>query len=283
MPETTIDIPGRQEYARILRRFIAGRYTNHEYECLTERFESSNDDGIRQVWWAAWHLYGDFRAHTLTGAWKAPRTVRRDLARCILFLYTDLQPRETEFRQGCWLGAGPLLVGAAVFGVCLWLNAEATEIAVGLGLPLLVFGFVIRAGVLSLLARIRDRPEAAKPTSLLESLIDDPAESWPFPSVAALAAARSSRLFLAGRTATTPPLTPLAPPLDLSLPAHDPVTHSSGPFTLADGVLGFGVLVGAPVAMGTLGAYWLIPAAVFTLWVAWILHRCSSWRRDMPR
>ncbi len=283
VPETTIDIPGRQEYARILRRFVAGRYSNHEYEHLTERFESSDDDGIRQVWWAAWHLYDDFHRHTLTDEWKLPRTTRRDLARCILFLYTDLKPRETEFRQGCWLGIGLLLAAVAIFGLGLWLNAEAMEIALGLGVPLLVVGILIREGVLALLSRVRNRSEAAKPASLIESLIDDPAECWPFPSVTALAAARSSRLFLAGRTVTTPPLAPLAPPLDLTLPARDPVTHSSGPFTLADAALGFVVLTGAPVAIATAGAYWLIPVAILTLWVAWILHRWSNWRRGMPR
>ena len=61
-----VDRKARDEFAELLRHFIAGRITNDEFEDQVPL--SSKDLAIVEIWWrAAWQFYGDLYQHTLTG------------------------------------------------------------------------------------------------------------------------------------------------------------------------------------------------------------------------
>ena len=90
-----IDRASRDALAELARHFLAGRITNRELE---NSLPSSRDRAIRQIWWnALWGLYDDFHEHRLVGRYYIPRDSRADLARCILFLKTDLEYEWTPY------------------------------------------------------------------------------------------------------------------------------------------------------------------------------------------
>lgn len=90
-----IDRASRDALAELARHFVAGRITNRELE---DRLPRSGDCAIREIWWnALWGLYDDFHKHRLVGRYYIPRESRPDLARCILFLKTDLEYEWTSY------------------------------------------------------------------------------------------------------------------------------------------------------------------------------------------
>lgn len=91
-----IDRRRRDAMAELLRHFVAGRLTNDEFE---ERLDVTlNDPRPVRRWedaalWAirsrAWFLYDDLRTHRMKGEWAPSREGRSELARWVLFLYSD--------------------------------------------------------------------------------------------------------------------------------------------------------------------------------------------------
>jgi hypothetical protein len=82
-----IDITSRRAAASLLRQFASGRLTNDEFE---DRWPDSPDPALCAVREAAWFLYSDLRAYRLDGANRLPFAVRRQVARWVLFLHSDL-------------------------------------------------------------------------------------------------------------------------------------------------------------------------------------------------
>ena len=93
-----IDRVARNEFAELLRHFVAGQIENFDFE---NRVPSSNDPAINEIWWiAAWPMYDDFRTHKLEGKWRIPEEYRREIAKAILFLKSDheyIWPKKTGF------------------------------------------------------------------------------------------------------------------------------------------------------------------------------------------
>ena len=96
-----VDRKARDEFAELLRHFIAGRITNEEFEHQVPI--PSKDLAIFEIWWlAAWPLYDDFDEHTLTEEYRASDDERREIVKCILFLKTDQEyqwPRHSTLKQ----------------------------------------------------------------------------------------------------------------------------------------------------------------------------------------
>jgi hypothetical protein len=105
-----VDQQARDEYAERLRHFAAGVLTVEVYEAGTEAVAVSDDRALREIWFAAWCLYDDFRTERLRGKWALNREARREVARWLLFLYSD-----NEYR---WPAPGILgcILNLATFG-----------------------------------------------------------------------------------------------------------------------------------------------------------------------
>lgn len=91
-----IDRTGRNRYAELLRQFCSGRMTNRRYEEATWRIldESRPEDlAIVEVYGMAWFLYCDLRTHRLQERWRLTPEGRREVARWIVFLHSDLEYR----------------------------------------------------------------------------------------------------------------------------------------------------------------------------------------------
>jgi hypothetical protein len=85
----TVDREGRDRLAECIRHLAAGVMTNREFESKGD-FDSP-DPAIQAVFWGGpWLLYDDFRNYRLRGAYRIDPAVRREAARWILFLKTDL-------------------------------------------------------------------------------------------------------------------------------------------------------------------------------------------------
>jgi hypothetical protein len=92
-----IDRAGRDRLAECIHQLAAGVVTNHEFEDKGE-FKSS-DDAIRAVFWGGpWLLYDDFRNYRLRGKYRLTPAVRKEVARWVLFLKSDL-PYEWPMSQ----------------------------------------------------------------------------------------------------------------------------------------------------------------------------------------
>lgn len=90
-----IDRASRNALAELAHHFVAGRITNYELEKGCPR---SKDCAIREIFWnALWGLYDDFHEHRLVGRYYIPKDSRADLARCILFLKSDLEYEWTPY------------------------------------------------------------------------------------------------------------------------------------------------------------------------------------------
>lgn len=88
-----IDRRRRNQMAGLLRHFAAGRLTNDEYE---ERFDEIDngtraDPALFAIHQQVWHLYSDLHTHRLSGKWALRCARRREVARWILFLYSDYE------------------------------------------------------------------------------------------------------------------------------------------------------------------------------------------------
>jgi len=90
-----VDRATRDALAELTHHFVAGRLTNYELE---NRRPRSKDPAIQQIFWnALWGLYDDLHEHRLIGCYYIPKDSRSDLARCILFLKSDLEYEWTPF------------------------------------------------------------------------------------------------------------------------------------------------------------------------------------------
>ena len=78
----------REKLAEALRHLATGQISNREYEDRTE-FRSS-DIAVREIWRAAWGMYSDVRTYRLTGKDALTADTKEAVARCILFLHSDL-------------------------------------------------------------------------------------------------------------------------------------------------------------------------------------------------
>jgi hypothetical protein len=83
-----VDRQARDQLALALRRLITGRITNDDFD---EAIPSLDDPCILPIYDCAWTLYDDNFQHHLTGRFELSPVVRREVARWIMFLYTDLE------------------------------------------------------------------------------------------------------------------------------------------------------------------------------------------------
>lgn len=76
----------RLRYAELVRHFLAGRMTNHQYEDLCEDLLRDGDDAVHQIYCKLWNNYCDFREHRMGLKHGMTRDGRRLAARWIMFL-----------------------------------------------------------------------------------------------------------------------------------------------------------------------------------------------------
>ena len=104
-----IDRTARENLAERLRQLASGAVTNFTFERKTVH---SKDKAVGEIEWVlAWPTYDDFHEHRLVGKWKLPATARRDFARAVIFLKTDLPyrwPRQSAI-SWVWRGLKKLL------------------------------------------------------------------------------------------------------------------------------------------------------------------------------
>jgi hypothetical protein len=110
-----IDREARNQAVMLLRRLVAGRVTNDEFEDAQPA--SRVDPAIDEVFYlGVWGLYSDLSEHRLVGRHRLPREARREVARFILFLKSGLDygwPRRKLWEELLWLAAGLLTLGLA--------------------------------------------------------------------------------------------------------------------------------------------------------------------------
>ena len=110
-----IDRAGRDRLAECIHQLAAGVLTNRQFEDKGE-FESA-DDAIRAVFWGGpWLLYDDFRNYRLRGKYRLDPRVRKEAARWVLFLKTNLPYEWPVARVGVlasivWVFANLLTLG----------------------------------------------------------------------------------------------------------------------------------------------------------------------------
>ena len=84
-----IDPSARKKLAERLRHLATGQITNDAFEDAAVR---TKDMAVREIEWRlAWPHYDDMHEHKLTGEFTLTDGIRRDFARAILFLQTDLE------------------------------------------------------------------------------------------------------------------------------------------------------------------------------------------------
>lgn len=105
-----IDRPGREALAEQLRRLASGRITNDQFD--EARLDDSDDEALVAIGDAGWGLYHDFGTYKLRGRQALDRKALEAVARCVLFLDSDL-PYEWPPRRGSLLGvlSGLLTLG----------------------------------------------------------------------------------------------------------------------------------------------------------------------------
>lgn len=76
----------RDRLALALRRYLAGRISNDDLDCVHVDWR---DRGAVAVKWMAWGLYSDTTRHHATGRYVISREARRIVVRSIVFLHGD--------------------------------------------------------------------------------------------------------------------------------------------------------------------------------------------------
>jgi hypothetical protein len=97
-----IDRSSRSAASELLRHLVAGQITNADFE---ERFPRSSDLAVREMWASGWLLYDDNRTYRLVGSERLQPADRKVIARCVLFLQTELcyaWPRSWGFVPGLY-------------------------------------------------------------------------------------------------------------------------------------------------------------------------------------
>jgi len=98
--KSRVDPVSRTKYARLLRSLATGRITNFEYEDEVNRsLDFSKDPVIGAIYRYAWFLYDDLHKHKLCGEYALTKEARREIAKWLLFLYTDWEYRWPSFTQ----------------------------------------------------------------------------------------------------------------------------------------------------------------------------------------
>jgi hypothetical protein len=220
-----IDREGRDRLALGLRRLASGQLTNHEFDDdYFERFFTSAEAGkcecgyslagltsgicpecaratrdaaLGEIATFGWTLYSDTRRYRLRGRHKLPRIARAAVARCVLFLGSDLEYiHGAAVRERTVLGRG--IRASVVAGTTLLILGCA-------GLALLSrFGW--RFAGTSALAALAGlwilwhpwRPRRAGPIEPL------PEEIWPFRAMSDLDETRRRVRFLGGLSGPAP-------------------------------------------------------------------------------
>jgi hypothetical protein len=110
-----IDRDARDKMVLLIRRLVAGRITNDKFEAGLPA--GSSDPAIMEVYHRGlWSLYSDLSEHRLAGRRRLPRDARREVARYILFLKSDLiyeWPCRQPWKELLWMLAGLLTLGLA--------------------------------------------------------------------------------------------------------------------------------------------------------------------------
>jgi hypothetical protein len=83
-----IDRVGRSRLALQLRRLASGRLTNAEFDSV--RLDSSQDEALVALGDAGWSLYDDSLVYRLRGRRALAPDTLEAVARCVLFLDSDL-------------------------------------------------------------------------------------------------------------------------------------------------------------------------------------------------
>ena len=108
-----IDRKSRTELAELIRHLVAGQLTNNQFEDRLALW--SSDPAVWEVFsCGAWCLYSDLWEYRLTGNYRLPKEARREVARWILFLKTDLEyewPRLGRCRSLLLLLGNVLTIG----------------------------------------------------------------------------------------------------------------------------------------------------------------------------
>jgi hypothetical protein len=89
-----VDRVRRDRFAELLRHFGAGRLTNDEFVDLQRQILDDPawpDEALRAMAVRAWSLYDDTQTHRLRGRRALTREGRREFARWIIFLHSDLE------------------------------------------------------------------------------------------------------------------------------------------------------------------------------------------------
>jgi hypothetical protein len=125
-----IDRTARDTAALLIRRFAAGRLTNDEFD---EAFPRSRlDQALSAIEGRAWHLYDDFETHRLTGRHGLTRAGRREIARWVLFLHSEVEyewPWFNWYRGARRRGSGRALLNLLMMG---WLEARMAREEAGM-------------------------------------------------------------------------------------------------------------------------------------------------------
>jgi hypothetical protein len=86
---TMVDKDARLKAGELLRHLVSGQITNDQFE---ERFPGRCDDvALTELQSEAWFLYDDLREYRLAGKDRLSSESRRQIARWVLFLHTDLE------------------------------------------------------------------------------------------------------------------------------------------------------------------------------------------------
>jgi hypothetical protein len=117
-----VDRDCRRIFAEQVRHFAAGVLTVDEYAARTEELTiASYDPGVSAVWRDIWCRYDDFRTTSLRGAWQLSVRGRREVALCLLFLYSGAEYAWPDDRPSALeeiaLSAAANLVRGCTFGL----------------------------------------------------------------------------------------------------------------------------------------------------------------------
>ena len=105
-----VDRDCRDDLARAIRRFAAGLITNDEFEAATVGCPLSPDAAVRSLCQAAWYLYDDLHEHRLEGRFRLGKDSRRELARWLVFLKSNLEYEWPDLTGWSWFLTVPNLV-----------------------------------------------------------------------------------------------------------------------------------------------------------------------------
>ena len=112
-----IDRDGRTRLGEMLRHLASGVVTNFQFEDRAPG--RSKDMAIREIRDATWFFYSDVREHRLSGPDRLTPETKSAIARCVLFLQTDLEYEYPVMSRGKLLGR--FLAGICTLGLAPYL------------------------------------------------------------------------------------------------------------------------------------------------------------------